>query len=153
MLPVCTRRTGWGGDEWCPAGVCLNGLNPSDNQELGFEVLFSFPKAHIPVGATAEPLQGQFLKLHAGDSISLLCPGPCGSGVAGGTANLRTWSPVKPVTVGGALTLGGGLVLLLSPFLTDDASLLVDTSCGCGVVSIPSERGLGKIRSARPPPG
>ena len=108
MLPVCTRRTGWGGDEWCPAGVCLNGLNPSDNQELGFEVLFSFPKAHIPVGATAEALQGQFPKLHAGNSISLLCPGPCGSGVAGGTANLRTWSPVKPVTVGGALTLGGG---------------------------------------------
>ena len=44
----------------------------------------------------------------AGNSISLLCPGPCGSGVTGGTANLRTWSPVKPVTVGGALTLGGG---------------------------------------------
>ena len=97
MLPVCTRQTGWGGDEWCPAGVCLNSLNPRDNQELGFEVLFSFPKAHIPVGATAEPLQGQFLKLHAGDSISLLCPGPCGSGVTGGTASLRTWSPVKPV--------------------------------------------------------
>lgn len=107
MLLVCTMWTGWGGAEWCFAGVRLNTLNPRDNWGPGFEVLFSFPEAYILVGVTAEPLHGQFLKFHSGNSIFLLCPGPRGSGFAGGTASLGAWLPVKPVSVGAALTLCG----------------------------------------------
>lgn len=136
---------GWGW--WCPSGVCLNSLNPNDNRGPGFEVLFSFSTSWWGQQLS---LQGPIPEnSHASDSVSLLCPGPCGSGIPG-DCQPELEDACEACAIGSLTRVGGGVGFVIS-FLTDDTSLLVDTSHGVASLSIPSERSWEDQVSLAPP--